>query len=315
MAKEVLKNIFVGMTMGIADLIPGTSGGTLALIAGVYPRLINALSALPNLLQISVWANLSTAESKRSIQKADFPFLIPVGLGMATSILLFSRVIKHFSENYPVILWAFFFGLILFSILGLFAPLIFSLPHVSLLCLGTMISLCINTFGSIDTTGNHIKLFFSGFLAISAMVLPGISGAMVLVILGEYHTMINALKDFDFLLIIVFLSGCTVGILVITRLLSWLVFRYKEAAIAFFCGFMLGSLPKLWPWQLPTKDISREFTPFFIVGKNTLLSPSDFHTYSGKEANLIWALLVILIAAAIFGIIHYQNKKLVVEVT
>ena len=294
--------------MGIADLIPGVSGGTLALIIGIYTRLILAISSLAKLLQARTWFNLFSGQSKRTLSKFDLSFLIPLGLGVITSILAFSRLILYLLENHAIPVWSFFLSLIVFSAIALFRPLASSLISVLLLSFGVLVALGINALGTTDTTGGNLKIFVSGVLAISAMVLPGISGSLVLVMLGEYQTMLAALHDFNFMLIFLFILGCGIGLLVTTQFLRWLVSYYKNETLAFFCGFMLGSAPRLWPWQMKA-DLVDQAAVMFQARDMVLLSPFSFQYYSRQQPQLTEALLALLFAAILSFFLHRRNQK------
>lgn len=305
----MISTFFKGMVMGIADLIPGVSGGTLALIIGIYTRLILAVSSLAKLLQARTWFSIFSSESKRTLSKFDLSFLIPLALGVMTSILLFSRLILYLLENHAIPIWSFFLSLIVFSAIALFRPLASSLVCVLLLSVGVLVALGINSLGTTDTTGGSLKIFVSGVLAISAMVLPGISGSLVLVMLGEYQTMLAALHDFNFQLIFLFIFGCAVGILVTTQFLRWLVSYYKNETLAFFCGFMLGTAPRLWPWQMK-HDLVDQSAIMFQARDMALLSPFSFQAYSNQQPELVQALLAVLFAAILSFLLHRKGNKI-----
>lgn len=235
-----------GMAMGAADVVPGVSGGTIAFISGIYEELITsinrinyrALSLLKKQGFISFWNYINGK------------FLISLLLGIGTSIFTLARFIKWILEHHPVQIWSFFFGLVLASIFYLFKDLKkWNLSVFLLFLLGAALAYLITV---LPPASHEIRLgflFLCGALAICAMILPGISGAFILLLLGAYQTLLSAVSSFQIGIIAVFALGAISGLLSFSRLLKWLFTHFKNATLATLTGFVAGSLFKIWPWK------------------------------------------------------------------
>jgi len=246
--------------MGAADLVPGVSGGTIALITGIYKELLESINSFSlATLKIGKQEGLKTVW-----KKLNGPFLLAVFGGILSSILLFSRLLEWLIESHPLILWSFFFGLLVASIIYLFKQELSLNLHTLLYVLfGAVSSFLITQLNGGENQSSLWYLFLSGFIGISAMILPGLSGAYLLVIMGVYQTILSNVRiaqdlmvNFDqnqFLntasILGVFLLGIGLGIKVFAKFLSWLLDRYPERSIAVLVGLMLGALHKVWPWQ------------------------------------------------------------------
>jgi putative membrane protein len=249
--KNSFYNYLKGMGMGIADIIPGISGGTVALILGIYSDFINSIRSF-NLDSISYIINL---DFKKLSHQINLPFLIPVILGIITSIISFSFLVSYLLEFYREVIFSFFFGLILFSA----SKIILNLSPSSKIdflqiFLGISFGYAISLIDPIGTGQNYFSIFFSGLIAITAMLLPGISGSYILLILGKYDLIINSLSNFDYGVILVFSSGAVIGVLLFSRIISMLLSKYFRKTILFLSGLMLGALNKLWPWQIDNEN-------------------------------------------------------------
>ncbi len=243
---EVGATYVKGVVMGMADMIPGVSGGTVAIILGVYGGLLESLSSLsrPEFLGALVRGRLVAAF--RAINGA---LLFPLLAGIATSLILFSRLISYLLATYPSHVLAFFFGLVA-------ASAIVVSRHVKrwgaaawlALASGAFLGVLVVTRTPVETPDGAAFLFFAGFVAICAMVLPGISGAFVLVLLGKYDFALAGLARFDFGVIVPIGLGAVVGLLSFARLLAYLLRRWHDPMLALLTGFMVGSLYKVWPY-------------------------------------------------------------------
>ena len=249
-----------GMLMGAADLVPGVSGGTLALITGIYREFLESID------NISI-DNLKFARKKgikAAWRKINGPFLLAIFGGIFSSILIFSRILEWLIKNEPLALWSFFFGLLVASIIYLLkSELSFSFYILFYLAIGVLISFLITQLNSGENHTSLWYLFLSGFIGISAMILPGLSGAYILVIMGVYKTILSNVRlaqdlvvNFDQAQFIktasvlgIFILGIIVGLKVFSKFLSWLLKRYPEKSIAVLVGLMIGALHKVWPWQ------------------------------------------------------------------
>ncbi len=238
--------ILKGIAMGAADLVPGVSGGTIAFISGIYEELISSLNAI----NLSLIKTIKTEGLKSTWGKINGNFLVAILLGIAISILSLSKLITWLLLEKPILVWAFFFGLVLASIL-------FVIKKINQWKLGEFLGLIIGTFfayqltklGALANSESMFYLFISGSVAICAMILPGISGAFILVLLGSYNTVLQAINDKSIGKLAVFMAGAIVGILSFSKLLKWLFKTYKSITLAVLTGFMIGALAKIWPWK------------------------------------------------------------------
>jgi putative membrane protein len=239
--------------MGIAEVIPGVSGGTIAFITGIYERLLLSIRSFnPGL--INVWKS----DGFRSVLKAiDAGFLMRLFAGMAIGFVLGLKAIIHLLDHHPLEIWSFFFGLILASI-PLVARQITTIrwKEIILFVLGTAFVYWVTIAAPSQGSEKLILVFLSGVLAISAMMLPGLSGSFVLLLLGMYTIIMPAISAFistpfgpETTMLLVFGLGVLTGVFTFARVLSWTFARFKNQTLALLCGFLLGSLNKVWPWQ------------------------------------------------------------------
>lgn len=242
---SAIRIFFTGFAMGIADLIPGVSGGTMAFILGIYDRLLAAIKSF----DLQLVRLLLKGRVREAIAQIPWAFLIPLGLGLATAILSMARVMRYLLENQPVYLFSFFFGLIIASIIAVGVTMRWSLTSGLALVLGTIAAFLIVGLVPLSMPNDPLTLFLSSIVAIMAMILPGISGSFILLILGQYAYVLNAVSDFNLLAIIPVILGAVVGLLGFARLLSWLLKYYHNVTVAVLVGFMVGSLRKIWPWK------------------------------------------------------------------
>lgn len=234
------------MAMGAADVVPGVSGGTIAFISGIYEELIESINKI-NLGALKVWKNEGFKSFWKHINGTFFVFLFA---GIIISIASLAKIVTYFLEVHPVMIWSFFFGLIVASV-WLIGKTIkkWSLGVILFLLIGTMVAFYISSIESVASLDAKWYIFLSGAIAICAMILPGISGSFILVLMGSYHIVLEAVKSRDLVIIALFAAGCLVGLLTFARLLKYLFNHFKEITIALLTGFMIGSLYKVWPWK------------------------------------------------------------------
>lgn len=250
-----------GVCMGAADIVPGVSGGTIAFISGIYESLIAAIrsfdaAALSSLLRLDITGML---------EKVHLRFLIPLLTGIALAILTVAHLVHYLLEHHPVHLWSLFFGLIAASavVVGRKLPKL-TAPLVAIMAGGAVFSYVLTGLVPATTPETWWFVMLSGALAICAMILPGISGAYILLLLGKYAYITGALKNplaaDSLVTIATFGVGCAAGLAGFARLLSWLFARYHDATIAVLTGFMIGSLRKVWPWKevLETAQVGKK---------------------------------------------------------
>lgn len=258
-----------GMAMGISDLIPGISGGTIALLLGIYKDFISSLKSI----NYKSFIYLVRLDFKKLNNQLNLCFLLPVFFGILLSIFIFSSLISFLLLDYKVLLFSFFFGLIFFSSIRLIS----SLKPTSTLdfftvFVGLVIGLSFFFVSSLSTSNSIFSIFLAGFIAISAMLLPGISGSYILLILGKYEFMLDSISSFNWINILIFSLGAIAGILSFSKMIHYLLKNYYRSTIFFLSGLMMGALNKVWPWQLDNKivlpegDILMPFIIFIISG-------------------------------------------------
>jgi putative membrane protein len=244
--KDYLMLYAKGLSMGAADVIPGVSGGTIAFITGIYDELINSIKSI-DFSVVKLVFQFRIAEAWKQVNGS---FLICILGGMLTSLLSLSKLMTYLLDQYPIQVWSFFFGLILVS-----SPLIFrdikKWNGFTILSgfLGIILAYWITVTSPTETPTNLPFIFFCGALAICAMILPGISGAFILLLIGKYEYMITALINFDLPVILVFATGCFLGLIGFSKFLGWILAHYRFPTLALLAGFMIGSLNKVWPWK------------------------------------------------------------------
>lgn len=235
--------------MGAADAVPGVSGGTIAFISGIYEELITTISNV----NFSLLTTLRKEGFSAFWKQVNGNFIVALLTGIVVSFVSFMRLAKYLIENQPVLIWAFFFGLIIASIYLIAIQIKkWNLATILGLAFGAVAAFYISTLPSSASNSSAWYLCFAGALAICAMILPGISGSFILVILGAYKTLSDAVHDFDFKKIGLFALGAIVGLLSFSHLLKWLFKHYHNLTLAILTGFIFGSLNKVWPWKATT---------------------------------------------------------------
>ncbi|MGL4670194.1 MAG: DUF368 domain-containing protein [Methanobacteriaceae archaeon] len=252
--------------MGSADVIPGVSGGTIALITGIYERLVHSISKIEFSFIKPLFKRNFRESKKLLLKEIDFPLFIPLFGGVAIAILSLSKVIGFLLSNYEALTFAFFLGLILSSAYVLYTHL----PHISakslgLAILGFIFGVVFVGLNPIATNHSLVIIFFSGMLAICAMILPGISGAFILLLIGQYDYMLNALNTLKFDSIIVFIAGAVIGLLGFSKVLDKLIKNHKDITIAFLIGLMVGTLRIPVDKIVPEIQVSQELLLPVIV--------------------------------------------------
>jgi len=282
-----------GLAMGAADIVPGVSGGSIALIAGIYQELLDSINAF-NLDNLKL---LKSFQIKEFYLRLNGNFLLSLVLGIMTSIFALSRVITYLMDEHPIPLWSFFSGLILVSAFLILKEIKkWNLVVIVSIAIGTAFAWWVTNLPPTTTPNDYWFTFVAGAIAICAMILPGISGSFVLLILGQYERILQAVLDKDFITLALFASGCLVGILSFSRVVAYLLRRFHAATIGLLSGFMLGSVNELWPWKQVTSwrtSSSGKEVPFLT--ENIL--PGEYLAQVGLDPQLGWA-----IGAFFFGI-------------
>ncbi len=239
--------ILKGLGMGAANVIPGVSGGTIALITGIYEELINSLKSF----DLQALKLLLKFKWKEFVSYTNLYFLVQVLFGLGIAVLTLAKVFKYLFENYPVYIWAYFFGLVLASVyfVGKTVEKWNISTKISFL-IGLIVAVIVTVLHPAGENDNPVYLFFNGIIAIISMILPGLSGSFVLILLGNYRLVaIDAINNFDFKTLLPFALGAIIGLVAFSHVLSWLFKKYKNQTIALMTGFILGSLNILWPWK------------------------------------------------------------------
>ena len=297
--------------MGIADIVPGVSGGTIAIITGVYEELLKTINGL----DFKILNELKKGNIKKIWKNYNLNFLFFLGFGILSSIIILSHFILIILNDYPVALWSLFLGLISSSIIFLFKSTTklnfnsskFLIPsQIYFLITGLFIALYVQTLSAGNTDINSIYLFFCGMISITAMLLPGVSGAYILVLLGAYETMLITLKEISqlnsdyFMNFISFVLGALLSVKLFSKLLTWSYENHKDNTLFCLIGFMIGSLPTLWPWKynidtnlfldklyIPENYLNnsefREGILFFILGISIVLILEFISTKNEKK--------------------------------
>jgi putative membrane protein len=294
---QYIANFFKGLGVGSANVIPGVSGGTIALITGIFERLINALKSC-NLTAIKLFF---IGKFKEFAQHIDLWFLVSVGSGVLVAILSIARLFEFMFAEYPIYLWSFFFGMILVSIyyVGITIDK-FNWKVLVSFVIGTAIALLIAFGTPAKENSNFIYLMICGAVATCSMILPGLSGSFVLVLMGNYQLiMIDAVNDLNLNILLPVVTGGVVGLLAFSHLLSWIFKNYRDITIAVLTGFILGSMPIIWPWK---NDVVTYF------GSEAKVTGYEYYL---PELNLDFsiALVIMLIGAALIVLTEKMAKK------
>jgi putative membrane protein len=236
-----------GIAMGAADVVPGVSGGTIAFISGIYEELLTSISSV----NLATFKLLKTKGMSAAWKAINGNFLLALIIGIFISIVSLSKLISYLLEHKPILVWSFFFGLVVASILYIAKQISnWNVLTVFLLITGAVLAYYITTLQPlISENSSPLFLFLAGALAICAMILPGISGAFILVLLGAYKPVLDAIHNKDFKLLAILAAGAIVGLLSFSKILKWLFDHYRNLTLAVLTGFILGSLNKIWPWK------------------------------------------------------------------
>jgi putative membrane protein len=245
--KSMLFLYLKGAAMGAADIVPGVSGGTIALITGIYEELISSIKNINSKLFKILLKN----GIKEFWSALNGNFLLVLLTGIFTSVILLAQVIVFLLVNHEFKLWGFFFGLIIASAFLILKDIqSHNIKSILLMLFGILIAATISLSSTTSFPNSDIFIFITGSIAITAMILPGISGSFILLLLSKYEFIINAIKDFDIRVILVFGLGCICGLLIFSRFLHFLFQNYKDNLLSVLSGFLIGSLIKIWPFRM-----------------------------------------------------------------
>lgn len=309
MPKRSLKDFILisikGICMGAADVVPGVSGGTIAFISGIYEELINSIKSV----NLNAFKLFVSGKWKQfwSLINGNFLFALAVGIGI--SLFTLSRLIKYLLDQYPIFVWSFFFGLIIVSAVVVAKKIgKFRWKEILFILLGTVLAYLFTIISPTETTESYWFLFLCGMLAICAMILPGISGAFILLLLGKYSFLLDAITNFKLLPLAIVAIGAVVGLLSFSNVLSWLLRKYYSLTISFLVGLMLGSLNKVWPWKITVSTyIDRHGIEKPLYEKSVM--PHVFENLTGQDAMLMWAILIATIGFLLIYLIEKLATK------
>jgi len=275
--RRSLRLFFTGFTMGIADLIPGVSGGTIAFLFGIYDELLYSIKVVTG----DVPKLFLTGRFVEAFRLIPFSFLVPLGGGILLAILGLARAVSLLLDTQPVAVWAFFFGLVLASTLVVARRVTHWNLHRVLLCIvGFVFTFIIVGLPALSGNDSLLAVFATGVIAITAMILPGISGSLIMALLGQYEIIVGAVADFDVSIMLVFFAGAMTGLAIFVRILGWLLRHFYFSVIALLAGVMAGSLRRIWPWQISEAE-----------GSVSNILPA-------LDASLVWMLLLIAFGIA-----------------
>jgi len=299
--KEYLIYLLKGIAVGVANVIPGVSGGTIALITGIFERLINSLKSFG----LTALKLLFAGKWNAFVEKTDFYFLMSLLIGVALAIVSLARIFDFLFHHYPVYIWSFFFGLILASVYFVGKTVEkWNIPVIMTFTVGTLIALMFTFLTPATENNNFFYLVLCGVVAVCSMILPGLSGSFVLILMGNYQLIaIEAINNRDLGILLPVALGAGVGLVAFSHLLSWVFKRFKDQTIAGLTGFILGSLGVIWPWKDPIIQLFGEKEK--IVG----------YIYQLTHLNLEFVVALALIILGIVAIALMEGSAKVVENT
>ncbi|CAM2778821.1 DUF368 domain-containing protein [Vibrio mytili] len=281
--------------MGAADVVPGVSGGTIAFITGIYDTLLESIRRInPSLL--STWRKEGF---KAAFNHINGFFLIALFAGIFSSIATLAKLITWLLDTHPIPVWSFFFGLILVSVYHIIRQVEKRdvIRFITLL-IGIAFAYSITVLQPLHMEPTTLNILIAGSIAICAMILPGISGSFILLLIGMYTPVLTAVKGLQIDILALFLTGCVIGLLTFSHLLSWLLRKFRDFTLMFLTGLMLGTLPKIWPWkETITWRINSKGEQVPLLQHN--LSPFEFEHITSQPSQLILAIVMMLVAIAL----------------
>lgn len=290
-----------GLAMGAADVVPGVSGGTIAFITGIYEELLNTI----NSFNLEALKKLKTGGLKSFWNYVNGNFIVALFLGITISIASLAKLITYLMTNQAILLWSFFFGLIIASIYLVGKKIgKWDLSKIIGLLVGTGVAFYITLLPPMQNPNALWYVFLSGAIAICAMILPGISGSFILLLLGSYELVLTSIKDLKLTIIAVFSSGCIVGLLSFSKLLSWMFKKHPDLTIAVLTGFLIGSLNKIWPWKetISTRINSHNKIVPFIQDN---ISPTKFV----GEPQIVIAIVMAIVGLGLILLLEKVGSK------
>jgi len=303
--KSYLLILLKGMGMGAADVVPGVSGGTIAFITEIYEELIKSLKSI----NFGAVKTLFTQGVFSFWKQINGNFLLAVFAGVLISIFTLAAVLEQWLENNPILVWSFFFGLIIASDVYVAGKIDhWNWQKAMALVMGVAAAYLISSLTPATTPETWWFVIFSGAIAICAMILPGISGAFILLLLGKYQFIIAAVNDLNIFIMAVFAAGAVVGLISFSNLLSWLLDKFHDITISVLSGFMIGSLFKIWPWKHTVSTfVDRHGETQPLKQQNVL--PEQFEALTGGDAQLVAAIGMALAGMVLILVIEWISYR------
>ena len=296
-----------GLAMGAADVVPGVSGGTIAFVTGIYIELINTIKSL-NLRALQTLKSEGLGAAWRFINGR---FIVILLAGIFTSLFSLAQVMQYLLVEHPLPLWSFFTGLIVASVVYLLRQNPLRGTNEKLIFfVGIGIAYGISIAPPVVLEGTAVTMFLAGSIALCAMILPGISGSFILVLLGLYPVFIGAIANLQIDILTAFALGGIIGLMLFSRLLSWLLARFETLVIATMCGFLIGSLSIIWPWKLVTSSITTDSGKVLVLSTDNLM-PSEFLGLTGGDPQTFLCTVMFVFAlSAVMGLDYFAKSKL-----
>lgn len=282
--KDLIYLFFKGMAMGAANVIPGVSGGTIALITGIFEKLIDSIKAI-NLKAIKL---LLAGKLSEFAQYINLKFLFTIFLGIGISIFSLAKILDFLFINYPIYIWSYFFGLIIASVYFVAKTIEkWNFSAIISFIVGTAVAITITFLTPANENDSILYLFICGIVAVMSMILPGLSGSFILILMGNYQlVMIDAVSDLNIKILLPLIAGAGFGLIAFSHILSWIFKKFKDLTIAVLSGFILGSLGILWPWK-------QELTQSF--GEKTKVIGYDWNLPESFNTEVIIAIAMLII--------------------
>ena len=300
--KSILEYLYLflkGICMGTADIVPGISGGTVAFITGIYNSFLSAISSINSKFILKIFR----LNFKDALSELHFRFLFTLFLGIAIAIISTANLMNYLINEYPIQIWSFFFGLISDSIFFVLQSIKNIISIIPILLMGITISFLISGLIPLNTSEDSFFIFFCGMIAISAMILPGLSGAFILLIFGKYEFITSALKNpliiENLKIILLFCSGCIIGIISFSKLIRYSLLRWHDYTLAILTGFMIGSMRKVWPWKITLETQ-------IIRGKEYVLREENI--WPSFDHELVISLLIMLFGFSMVFLLEKFTK-------
>ncbi len=306
--KYYLALIFKGIGMGAANVIPGVSGGTIALITGIFEELIDSIKSF----DIKAIKLLFTGRFKEFAEHINLYFLLSVFTGIGISIFSLAVLLRYLFENYRIDVWAFFFGLILASVYFVGKTVKkWSISVIIIFIIGTVIAMVITVLNPATENPKFLYLFLCGIISVCSMILPGLSGSFILILLGNYElVMINAVADMQIKILFPVVIGAAIGLIAFSHVLSYVFKKFRDQTISLLTGFILGSLAILWPWKNEIPRLDEMGNPLLKSDGKIVIQGYDRYIPDSVSQEVMWAIFFMIMGIiTIWFIEKYAQKQ------